>query len=704
MNISEHMQDLAKTLNEANIAYHQNDTPSLSDAQYDAMKRDLIMLEEQHPEFATADSPTQMVGAPAAKGFGKITHAQPMLSLANGFDAQDVQEFVDRITSQFPDMTITAEPKIDGLALSLRYEDGLLVHAATRGDGKVGEDVTDNARTISDIPHTIDVEGVLEVRGEVYISHEDFKTLNAAQAACNGKIFANPRNAAAGTLRQLDASITAKRKLSFFTYGWGEMTSPIGEEQFQSILRLEELGFKINPLMRKMKSPDHCGKSIADQLVEYHQSIELIRGEIGYDIDGIVYKVDGLRAQEALGFRSTTPRWALAHKFAAERAWTRLEAIEIQVGRTGALSPVARLTPVTVGGVVVSNATLHNADYIAGRDGSGEELRGGADLRVGDRVEIYRAGDVIPKVGNVDLSAREASSAPFIFPVECPDCGSTVEREGSVIRCTGGLACPTQGKERLKHLVSKEAFDIDSFGSNSVDYFWDNSELPVRSPAGIFTLFIRDKEKASGSTIVGNSWLATQTGWGPASAEKLWAGIKAARNVELYRLIFGLGIRHIGASTATLIARRFLTWETFFEHAVMVAEGSEVSAEIFLGIDGVGPSVVNAIANTFKVGTERDLIESLISQLDIIPDPGVASDGSSVAGLTIVFTGSLVEMTRSEAKKQAEQLGAKVSGSVSKNTDILVAGPGAGSKARKAQELGIRVIDESAWIEMAATT
>ena len=626
-----------------------------------------------------------------------------MLSLANGFEGQDVEDFVARILKDHPGAMFTAEPKIDGLALSLRYEDGKLVHAATRGDGKVGEDVTANARTIADIPQVIAASGILEVRGEVFMSHDDFAALNAAAAASGGKTFANPRNAAAGALRQLDATVTASRKLSFFTYGWGEMSASIGTSQHDSIEALGRLGFRTNPLMRRTEDPKVADKGLADQLIDYHGEIALRRGEIGYDIDGIVYKVDALPAQDALGFRSTTPRWALAHKFAAERAWTRLEAIEIQVGRTGALSPVARLFPVNVGGVVVSNATLHNADCIAGRDGSGGSIRGGVDLRVGDRVEIYRAGDVIPKVGNVDLSARPDDAQPFVFPTHCPECGSPVEREGSVHRCTGGLACPAQGRERLKHLVSREAFDIDGFGDTMVDFFWDLADLQVRRPADIFSLPNRDAEKAARITdglASGESWLATQSGWGASSVDKLWTAIDAARKIELHRVIFGLGIRHIGASTAALIAREFLTWDAFRDQAVGVANRSEAAGEAFLSIDGVGPSVLNALAQTFAAGPERDAIDALIAALDIVPDPGVTTDGSKIAGLTVVFTGSLEKMTRSEAKKQAEQLGAKVSGSVSAKTDILIAGPGAGSKAAKAEALGVKVIDEDAWIAM----
>ena len=697
------MREIAQRLDEANLAYHRDDTPIISDDEYDALKARLLDLEALHPELKDTDSPTGKVGAPVAAGFGKITHKIPMLSLGNAFVEDDVARFVAQVRAVSHDAMITAEPKIDGLSLALRYENGALVSAATRGDGAVGEDVTANARTIGDIPQQLTgAPSVLEVRGEVFMSHVDFEALNARAAKNGTKTFANPRNAAAGSMRQLDARITAERKLSFFAYAWGDMSEHLGATQSESIARLGELGFRVNPLMRLTLPSGEVGKSLVTQLVDYHQEVAHARAELGYDIDGIVYKVDDIATQIALGFRSTTPRWAVAHKFAAERAWTRLEAIEIQVGRTGVLSPVARLTPVTVGGVVVSNATLHNHDYIAGRDSAGNPIRGGNDLRVGDRVEIYRAGDVIPKVGGVDLSARPKTAFPFAFPTSCPECASPIVRDGSSQRCTGGLACPAQGKERLKHLVSRDAFDIDGFGDTMVDTFWSDDALPLRQPVDIFTLPARDEELARNEAPGSNRSLATRAGWGPSSANKLVSGIEAARSVPLDRMIFGLGIRHIGSTTASLIARTFIDWDSFLAAAIAVAEGSAPQAARFRAIDGIGDAVIGALRETFMPGPERNAIEALADELDIQSISAPSTADSSVAGLTVVFTGTLIQMTRSEAKKQAEDLGAKVAGSVSKNTDILIAGPGAGSKADKAAALGVKVIDEAAWLEMIA--
>jgi DNA ligase (NAD+) len=692
--IQKRMAELVTLLNSANSAYHSEDDPVIDDAEYDRFKIELTGLEEAHPEYADPDSPTGKVGAPAAAGFGKITHNVAMLSLANAFEGDDIKSFVRSIQKEEPDANFTAEPKIDGLALSLRYEKGLLVSAATRGDGKIGEDVTENARTISDIPNQIyNCPNVLEVRGEVFMSHEDFAALNAAGEAVGGRVFANPRNAAAGALRQLDAKITAQRKLSFFAYGWGYIMEPIADTQLECMQVLAGFGFRINPLLRKMRDPDIANQSLEDQMIAYHTEVELQRADLGYDIDGIVFKVDDLNMQDFLGFRSTTPRWAIAHKFAAERAWTRLDAIDIQVGRTGALSPVARVTPITVGGVVVSNATLHNIDYIAGRDSNGGQIRGGSDLRVGDLVEVYRAGDVIPKIGNVDLTKRSDTSVPYTFPDTCPQCASVLVREGSVVRCTGGMACPAQGRERLKHLVSREAFDIDGFGDTMVDFFWDQSILPVRFPEDIFTLEARDTEVSGGT----GSWLASQPGWGASSAQKLFKGIKKASDVELERMIFGLGIRHIGSTTASLIAKKFVTWQGFFDTASAAADGDHSAQDMFSSIEGIGGAVVHSICEAFDVGPEVMVITDLAEHLTIKDALVVQSSDSKVSGLTVVFTGTLTTMTRGNAKKQAEGLGAKVAGSVSKNTDILIAGENAGSKATKAADLGVKVISEEEW-------
>ena len=683
---------LAARINQANIDYHQNDAPTLSDADYDALKRELQALEEMHPELVTADSPSQKVGATPSAAFGQIRHRIPMLSLGNAFEDEDVADFTR--TTAGAEIWV-AEPKIDGLALSLRYENGRLIHAATRGDGETGEDVTANARMIADIPEVLTglAPAVLEVRGEVYMSHETFQALNdAARDAPGARVFANPRNAAAGSMRQLDATVTRARKLSFFAYGWGEVDGVVFETQYGAMNTLQLAGFKVNPLMKRCAS--------GEELLAHYREILSARADLGYDIDGVVYKVDELALQKRLGFRSTTPRWAIAHKFPAERAWTRLEAIEIQVGRTGILAPVARLVPITVGGVVVSNATLHNLDYIQGRGSDGEAIRGGRDIRVGDMVEIYRAGDVIPKVGGVDLSKRPADAVPYEFPDTCPECGSPVLREGSHHVCTGGLACPAQARERLRHLVSRAALDIDGFGPKQVAFFWNSKDVTVGEAADIFTLRERDTEAGVHLGLPGPSWLAHQPGWGAASAAKLFDAIEASRQVEIDRFIYALGIRHIGENTAVLLARTYLSWESFRQAGAAIAAGHLAQIEKLRGIDGIGDAVVDALREAFTPGPGQQAIDRLASLLDISSMEPPKTEGSAVAGLTVVFTGTLTRMSRSEAKRQAEAAGAKVSGSVSARTDILIAGPGAGSKETKARDMGVRVIDEAAWIAL----
>ncbi len=686
------LQQLAAVLNAANEAYHQNDAPEISDAQFDALKRRNLAIETRFPGLTRSDSPTHQVGAPAADGFRKIEHSLPMLSLGNAFDDKDVRDFDTSIRKYLglkADATLdyTAEPKIDGLSLSLRFEQGALVHASTRGDGRVGEDVTANARTIADIPEELEnAPDVLEVRGEVYMSHADFEALNVAQAKSEKKVFANPRNAAAGSLRQLDAKITASRPLRFFAYAWGQVSEPLAELQSNAIARLSELGFSTNPLMKVCKSPD--------EMIAHYREIEAQRATLGYDIDGVVYKVNDLALQARLGFRSTTPRWAIAHKFPAELAWTRLEAVDIQVGRTGALSPVARLQPVTVGGVVVSNATLHNEDYIAGRDSTGGEIRGGKDIRVGDWVQVYRAGDVIPKVADVDLSKRPDDAKPYVFPKTCPQCQSDAIREpgDAVRRCSGGLICPAQSVERLKHFVSRAAFDIDGLGAKQVEQFFKDGW--VKEPADIFTL-----RERFGS---GLQQLKNREGWGERSANKLFDAIDAKRQISLDRLIFALGIRHVGEGAAALLARHYGSWSKF-ETAVSGANIDDPEDEAWsdlMAIDGVGPVMATSLVTAFHQTAERASIDRLVAMLEVQDVSRPNTEGSPVAGKTVVFTGTLEKMTRAEAKARAEALGAKVSGSVSSKTDLLVAGPGAGSKARKAAELGVETIDEDGWLAM----
>ncbi len=682
---------LASVLAGANAAYHRDDAPNMTDAQYDGLKRRNAAIEARFPDLKRSDSPSDQIGAPISDGFSKIVHAVRMLSLGNAFEDADVVDFDERIVrylgSVGESIAYTAEPKIDGLSLNLRYEKGKLVHAATRGDGAVGENVTENARTITDIPQLLtDAPDVVEVRGEVYMSHHDFAELNARHLARGGKTFANPRNAAAGSLRQLDAKITAERPLRFFAYAWGELSEPLAGTQFGAIERLKHMGFQTNPLTRLCET--------VLELIEHYHKIEEMRADLGYDIDGVVYKVNDLALQSRLGFRSTTPRWAIAHKFPAELAWTRLEAIDIQVGRTGALSPVARLTPVTVGGVVVSNATLHNEDYIAGRDSNGDPIRDGKDIRVGDWVQVYRAGDVIPKIADVDLAKRPIGAVPFVFPDTCPECGSHAIREkgDAVRRCVGGLICPSQAIERLKHFVSRKALDIEGLGAKQIEMFFDDPVLPIREPADIFTLKNRDSKNLAR--------LKNRDGWGDKSATNLFDNIDAKRSIAFGKVLFGLGIRHVGEAAANLIATHYGSWNIFVD-AMDGAQDTTSQAYVdLLSIDGVGEVMAQSLVTAFGDGHERDGINRLVEHLTIQDAPKPKIEGSPVAGKTVVFTGTLERMTRSEAKARAESLGAKVAGSVSAKTDILVAGPGAGSKAKKAEELGIEIIDEDAWLAM----
>ncbi len=684
---------LAEALSAANRAYHTEDAPEISDADYDALKRRNAAIEARFPALKRADSPSDQVGAAPAEGFQKVTHAQRMLSLGNAFSDEDVADFdrsVRRYLGTEEPLAYTAEPKIDGLSLSLRYESGRLVQAATRGDGTTGENVTVNARTIADIPESLAgapgaVPETLEVRGEVYMSHADFEALNTRQAEAGGKTFANPRNAAAGSLRQLDAAITRTRPLRFFAYAWGELSEPLAETQMGAIERLAALGFATNPLTRRCQTPD--------EMIAHYRGIEAGRATLGYDIDGVVYKVDDLSLQARLGLRSTTPRWAIAHKFPAELAWTRLEAIDIQVGRTGALSPVARLAPVTVGGVVVSNATLHNEDYIAGRDANGAPIREGRDIRVGDLVQVYRAGDVIPKIADVDLSQRPKGAVPYAFPTRCPECGSEAVREpgDAVRRCTGGLICPAQAVEKLKHFVSRAAFDIEGLGAKQVEQFYRDGW--IAEPADIFTLAVRYGPGAL-------TQLKNREGWGAKSAENLFSAIEERRRIPLNRLIFALGIRHVGESAASLIAGHYGSWAAFITAMDGAEAGSGAVWEDLIAVDGVGQVMAASLVTTLHQPAERASIDRLAGLLTIEDAPRRGDVDSPVAGKTVVFTGTLEKMTRAEAKARAEALGAKVSGSVSAKTDLLVAGPGAGSKAKKAAELGVETIDEEGWLAL----
>ncbi|MEM1360096.1 MAG: NAD-dependent DNA ligase LigA [Pseudomonadota bacterium] len=684
---------LAEQLATANRAYHTKDAPTLSDADYDALKQRNAAIEARFPHLKRADSPSDLVGGPLADGFAKTKHAVRMLSLENAFSDDDVIEFDLRVRRYLgldssDSLRFTSEPKIDGLSLSLRYEAGALVLAATRGDGETGENVTANARTITDIPQQIkNAPDVLEVRGEVYMRHDDFQALNNRQASAGAKQFANPRNAAAGSLRQLDPSITRARPLRFFAYAWGALSEPIATTQSGVLERFRAFGFSVNPETQTVDT--------TAALLDHHRKMAAKRALLDYDIDGMVYKVDDLGFQARLGMRSTTPRWAIAHKFPAETAWTQLEAIDIQVGRTGALSPVARLKPVTVGGVVVSNATLHNEDYIAGRDSNGAPIREGRDIRVGDWVEVYRAGDVIPKIADVDLARRPSDADSYAFPHFCPRCQSAAIREpgDAVRRCTGGLICPAQAVEKLKHFVSRGAFDIEGLGAKQVQQFYETDW--IKEPADIFRL-----QERYGN---GAQQLKNREGWGEKSAENLFDAIEARRRIGLERVIFALGLRHVGEAAAKLLAQHYGTWPAFI--AGIDAAGTEqIARDDLLSIDGVGEVMAASLIASLSQPAERASIDRLITELTVLEAEMPQQSDSPVAGKTVVFTGTLTQMTRAEAKARAEALGAKVAGSVSRKTDYLVAGEGAGSKADKATQLGVEVLNEEAWRALIETS
>ena len=691
------LEALAKDMASHDAAYHGEDAPVISDAAYDALKARNAAIEARFPDLVRADSPSGKVGSAPSEKFAKVTHARAMLSLDNAFNGEDVQEFGARI-ARFLRLdappAMTAEPKIDGLSLSLRYEGGRLVTAATRGDGTVGEDVTRNARTIASIPETLTGPSpdVVEVRGEVYMADSDFVALNARMEEAGGKVFANPRNAAAGSLRQLDPEITRSRPLKFFAYAWGELSKLLASTQMESVARLASLGFQTNPLMALCQTPE--------ELIAVYDSIALQRSELGYDIDGVVYKVDRLDYQERLGFVSRSPRWAIAHKFPAERAFTVLEDIDIQVGRTGALTPVAKLHPVTVGGVVVSNATLHNADYIAGIGNDGLPIREGRDVRAGDTVIVQRAGDVIPQIVDVVMDKRPADSVPFAFPTVCPACGSDARREvdakgkpDSVTRCTGGLICPAQAVERLKHFVSRNALDIDGLGDKQIEAFYEEGR--IANAADIFTLEVRDARSLKK--------LKDKEGWGETSVANLWGAIDERRSVPFSRFLFALGARHVGETTARTLARHYQSFATFRAAMRAAADGDSEVRDELTGIDGIGETVAVSLLQFFGEAHNEQVLDALLEGVTV-EDEVFEVQESPVAGKVVVFTGSLEKMTRDEAKAMAERFGAKVSGSVSKKTDLLVAGPGAGSKLTKARDLGVDTLDEDGWFDLVGVT
>ncbi|MDC3129040.1 NAD-dependent DNA ligase LigA [Paracoccaceae bacterium] len=684
--------ELANKITVADKNYHELDDPKISDADYDRLKVRNREIEHRFPSLKLANSPSDKIGSKVSSAFSKVVHEVKMMSLSNAFSTEDIFNFDERLKRYLnmpstQSLEYTAEPKIDGLSLCIRYEDGQLVLASTRGDGSIGENVTENAKTIADIPHTIkNAPDLLEVRGEVYMGHKDFKKLNERQTTAGEKVFANPRNAAAGSLRQLDPVITKDRPLRFFAYSWGVISEQLAASQYLAISKLADFGFSTNSLTEKFKK--------VDDLLKYYEKIEKQRASLDYDIDGIVYKVNNLETQKRLGFRTNTPRWAIAHKFAAEKAWTKILAIEIQIGRTGALSPVARLLPVTVGGVVVSNATLHNEDYISGFDNVGNLIRDGKDIRIGDWVQIYRAGDVIPKISDVDHSKREGDSKSYSFPRVCPKCGSAALREegDAVRRCSGGLVCPAQAIERLKHFVSRKALDIEGLGARQIEMFFNDNDLSIREPADIFSIEERDNENSSK--------LKDRLGWGEKSASNLFEAINSKKEIEFAVLLFSLGIRHVGETAAKLVAAHYLNWTDFINSMDRAANDRTVEFEKLLSIDGVGSVMANSLFEAFLPGPQRESIDRLAYQLSIQDFPVNEVKDSLIANKIIVFTGKLERMSRDEAKVSAERLGARVAGSVSSNTDLVVAGPGAGSKARKAIELGVQIITEDDWFSL----
>jgi len=686
---------LAAEIAEHDRRYYQDDAPIVSDAEYDRLRQRYAAIEARFPQLRTIESLTQRVGAAPAARFAKVRHAVPMLSLDNAFAEQDVIDFVGRIRrflrlADDEPVVFSAEPKIDGLSMSLRYEDGALVTGATRGDGFEGEDVTANVKTLEDVPKKLKGRGVpavCEVRGEIYMTKAAFLELNRKQAKAGKQLYVNPRNTAAGSLRQLDPTITASRPLGFFAYAWGQMSEMPAKTQSGMIKWFESCGFKTNPLTKVCHS--------VEELLAFHREIETQRSHLDYDIDGVVYKVDRLDWQKRLGFVSRSPRWAIAHKFPAERAITMLKDIEIQVGRTGTLTPVAKLEPVTVGGVVVQNATLHNEDYIKGIGGKGEPLRDGRDIRIGDTVIVQRAGDVIPQVVDVVLDKRPKDAEPYPFPKKCP-CPlhtdvvreeTATGEEGARGRCTGEFACPYQKIEHLKLFVSRRAFDIDGFGEKQIEFFFEQGW--VKEPADIFELPKRNKQIK----------LEEQEGYGETSVRNLFAAIEQRREIALERFIFSLGIRHVGETTALALARGYGSWKAFHDACVKVAKGDEEAAAEMDALDQIGETVIEAIQAYFGESHNRRIVERLIQQVKIL-DAEKPKVDSAVAGKTVVFSGTLEKMTRDEAKASAERLGAKVSGSVSKKTDYLVAGPGAGSKLAEANKLGVKVLTEDEWVKL----
>jgi DNA ligase (NAD+) len=668
---------LAMEIAHHDALYHQQDAPEISDADYDALRQRNDAIEARFPNLIRKDSPSRRVGAPAVSGFAKVKHARPMLSLSNVFSDEEARDFIARVRrflglGEDDPIEIVAEPKIDGLSASLRYENRTFQHGATRGDGTVGEDITANLRTIEALPDTLpkSAPNILDIRGEVFMSRDDFFALNKRQEDRGEKIFANPRNAAAGSVRQLDPSITARRPLSFFAYSYGEVSDLPAKSHWEFLERLRDWGFPTNPLSRLCQNADDVLDAYATFLSE--------RAKIPYDIDGVVYKVNRLDWQDRLGTVSRAPRWATAHKFPAQQAETILKNITIQVGRTGALTPVAELEPLTVGGVVVSRATLHNEDEIARKD-----------IREGDTVVVQRAGDVIPQVVSVVMEKRPRGSKPYAFPAECPcDLRTPTMREPdeAVRRCTGGFACPYQRVERLRHFASRDAFDIEGLGAKHIEAFWKDGI--IQRPGDIFRLNGRRDE------------IAEREGWGEQSVGNLIAAIEDRREISLDRFIYALGIRQVGQATARLLARNYGTFAAFRAAMRDAADREGQAYQDLINIDGIGPAMAEDLIAFFSERHNMDEVDDLGAQLTVADFEAPTAAGSPIAGKTVVFTGSLERMTRNEAKARAESLGAKVAGSVSKKTDYVVVGADAGSKARKAEELGVKILTEDEWLTM----
>ena len=688
------LKRLATEISAHDKRYYQQDAPTVTDAEYDVLRQRNAAIEARFPGLVRADSPSKRVGAAPTGKFKKVRHALPMLSLDNAFAEQDVVDFVARIRrflklSDDENLAFSAEPKIDGLSMSLRYEGGELVTAATRGDGAEGEDVTANIRTLEDVPKKLkgrNVPDICEVRGEVYMTKHAFLALNERQKAAEDTIFANPRNSAAGSLRQKDPKVTASRPLGFFAYAWGEMSAMPADTQSGMIKWFEGCGFKTNPLTKLCHS--------TEELIAFHRQIEEGRAELDYDIDGVVYKVDRIDWQERLGFVSRTPRWGVAHKFPAERAMTILKDIELQVGRTGALTPVGKLDPVGVGGVIVQNVTLHNEDYIKGIGGDGEQLRDGRDIRIGDTVIVQRAGDVIPQVVDVVIDKRPQNAKPYHFPKKCP-CylhadvvreETATGEEGARTRCTGEFACPYQKVQHLMLFVSRRAFDIEGLGEKQIELFFEKEW--VKEPADIFTLERKHRSE-----------LLELEGFGETSVRNLFSAIEARRSIALDRFIYALGIRQVGETTALALARGYGSWKAFHDAGLKVAKGDEEVIAEMDALDQIGDTVIHAVAAYFGESHNRGIVERLTKQVKIL-DAEKPKKDTAIAGKTVVFTGALEKMTREEAKAQAERLGAKAAGSVSKKTDYVVAGPGAGSKLADAKKHGVTVLTEDEWLKL----